>query len=95
MTHAADKGSSNEGSSNKGSSAETRQIRCQIRCKVNGDDSLLPSTGSLADLLAQLGLTGQRVAVECNGHVVPRSLLADTHPKDGDRIEIVRAIGGG
>ena len=87
MTRAAGKGSSNKGSS----AAETHQIRCQ----VNGDDSLLPSTGSLADLLAQLGLTGQRVAVECNGHVVPRSLLADTHPKDGDRIEIVRAIGGG
>lgn len=50
---------------------------------------------SLRDLVQQLELQQQRLAIEVNGEVVPRSQHADTYVNDGDRIEIVRAIGGG
>ncbi len=50
---------------------------------------------SLHDLLTQLNLHQQRVAIEVNGDVIPRSQHRDFFVHDGDRIEIVRAIGGG
>lgn len=42
-----------------------------------------------------LGLTGKRVALECNGEIVPRSALESQPLNDGDKIEIVVAVGGG
>jgi sulfur carrier protein len=53
----------------------------------------LPAT--LADLVHVLGLEGKRIAIEKNGEIVPRSQYADTPVTDGDRLEIVGAVGGG
>jgi sulfur carrier protein len=50
---------------------------------------------SVAALLDVLALAGRRVAVELNGEIVPRSRYADTPLADGDRLEIVGAVGGG
>jgi sulfur carrier protein len=50
---------------------------------------------SLAELLAIAGYAGRRVAIEHNGAIVPRSRHAETRLADGDRVEIVHAIGGG
>jgi sulfur carrier protein len=50
---------------------------------------------TLADLVRTLGLEGKRIAVEKNGQIVPRSRYADTPVTDGDRLEIVGAVGGG
>ena len=55
----------------------------------------LPAPLTVAGLLAELGLTGKRIAVERNGEIVPKSLHADTALADGDRLEIVVAVGGG
>ncbi len=46
-------------------------------------------------LIAQEGLPRDRVAVERNGEIVPRARYADTVLQDGDRVEIVRFVGGG
>jgi sulfur carrier protein len=46
-------------------------------------------------LLETLNLTGKRLAVERNGEIVPRSQFADTLLADGDKLEIVVAVGGG
>ena len=62
---------------------------------LNGETHTLPETAHLGDLLVQLGLSGQRLAIELNGDIVPRSQHDATLLKDGDRVEIVRAIGGG
>lgn len=43
----------------------------------------------------QLGLVPEKVAVERNLEVVPRSTLADVQVEDGDEIEIVHFVGGG
>jgi sulfur carrier protein len=50
---------------------------------------------AVADLLAELGAAGKRVAVERNGEIVPRSLHAGTRLAAGDLIEVVIAVGGG
>lgn len=61
---------------------------------VNGEPQVVPPC-TVADLLAARGLAGKRVAVERNGTIVPRSLHAQTTLADGDRLEIVVAVGGG
>lgn len=50
---------------------------------------------TVADLVRELALEGKRIAVERNGQIVPRSRYADTPLADGDRLEIVGAVGGG
>jgi sulfur carrier protein len=49
----------------------------------------------VADLIDQLSLTGKRLAVEVNEDIVPRSQHAERRLNDGDRVEVVHAIGGG
>lgn len=46
-------------------------------------------------LVLTLGLTGKRLAIERNGEIVPRSTFAQTELNDGDKLEIVGAVGGG
>lgn len=46
-------------------------------------------------LVSILGLTGKRLAIERNGEIVPRSTFADIELNDGDKLEIVGAVGGG
>ncbi len=62
---------------------------------VNGEPKLLPPGASVAELLDALGLTGKRVAVERNGEIVPKSTHASHRLTQGDRLEIVVAVGGG
>lgn len=50
---------------------------------------------NVASLVRELGLEGKRIAVERNGEIVPRSRYADTSLDDGDKVEIVGAVGGG
>lgn len=66
-----------------------------IEVTVNGERHSLPEGLSVEALLEHLGHGGKRVAVECNGDIVPRSLHAEHRIQAQDRIEIVHAIGGG
>ena len=62
---------------------------------VNGEPRRVRAGTSLADLAADLGLAPEKVAVERNLSVVPRSTLAQVLVEDGDEIEIVHFVGGG
>ncbi|MEM7055084.1 MAG: sulfur carrier protein ThiS [Pseudomonadota bacterium] len=62
---------------------------------VNGEPKQLADETTVAGLLLELSLAERRVAVECNGAIVPKSQHAQQVLKNGDRIEIVHAIGGG
>lgn len=62
---------------------------------VNGQDRQVPEGCTIAALLVELRVTGQRLAVERNGEIVPRSRHGDTALQAGDRVEVVQAIGGG
>lgn len=66
-----------------------------MRIQLNGEPYELADGQTIADLLAGLELTGRRVAVELNQDIVPRSLHSDTALREGDRVEVVHAIGGG
>ena len=61
---------------------------------LNGESRNLDADTTLAELIETLKLSG-RLAVERNGEIVPRSAYASTVLEAGDRLEIVRAIGGG
>ena len=50
---------------------------------------------TIAALVVTLNLTGKRMAIEKNGEIVPRSQLSQTKLQDGDKLEIVGAVGGG
>ena len=62
---------------------------------VNGETRALPAEVTVARLIDLLDLGGKRLALEVNGEIVPRSTFGDHHLQDGDRVEIVRAVGGG
>jgi sulfur carrier protein len=66
-----------------------------MHIQLNGEAYEMPDGQTVADLLARLALTGRRVAVELNLDIVPRSQHASTVLAEGDRLEIVHAIGGG
>jgi sulfur carrier protein len=66
-----------------------------IRVTANGRPLDLAAPATVSDLVAALALAGRRFALERNGEIVPRSRHADTALADGDRIEIVHAVGGG
>jgi sulfur carrier protein len=62
---------------------------------VNGSARICGNGATVADLIRELALEGKRIAVERNGEIVPRSRHTDTALAMGDRIEVVRAVGGG
>ena len=66
-----------------------------MKITLNGETREVDGEPSLFDLLAAAGYQGKRVAVEVNRRIVPKSTHADVRLREGDRIEIVHAIGGG
>lgn len=50
---------------------------------------------TVAALVAHLELVGKRLAIERNAEIVPRSQFDTTLLVDGDKLEIVGAVGGG
>jgi len=66
-----------------------------IELQVNGERRRFDAVADVARLVETLGLAGKRVAVEVNGEIVPRSRYGATALADGDRLEIVVAVGGG
>jgi len=61
---------------------------------VNGEPRR-SAAATVADLVCEIGLKPEKVAVELNGAIVPRSTLAEAPLKDGDVLEIVHFVGGG
>ena len=65
-----------------------------ISIMLNGEQRQVRS-GSIAALVALIGLDPKKVAVEHNREIVPRSTLADAALAEGDMLEIVHFVGGG
>lgn len=66
-----------------------------ISITVNGEARQFAQPLTCAGLISALELTGKRVALECNGEIVPRGRHAEHALADGDKVEIVVAVGGG
>ena len=67
-----------------------------MQLTINGKPrSFDAATFTVAELVQHLELTGKRLAIERNGEIVPRSQFDVTPLSDGDKLEIVGAVGGG
>jgi sulfur carrier protein len=66
-----------------------------IAVTINGESRTFISSLTCAELITELQLAGKRVAIERNGEIVPRSQFDTCVLQDGDRLEIVVAVGGG
>ncbi len=63
--------------------------------QINGEKRDFPDALTVAALVEQLGMKGDRVAIELNLDIVPRDRWSATELHDGDRLEIVHFVGGG
>jgi sulfur carrier protein len=66
-----------------------------MRIVLNGAPRDFADGATITVLLEAEALGNRRVAVEVNGAIVPRSRHGETRLADGDRVEIVHALGGG
>ena len=66
-----------------------------INVTINGERREFERPLVITELVQTLGLTGKRIAIERNGEIVPRSEFGQRSVADGDRLEIVVAVGGG
>ena len=66
-----------------------------VSITVNGEHKRVSAGLSIAAMATELGLVPEKVAVERNMEVVPRSTLAQVMVEDGDDFEIVHFVGGG
>jgi sulfur carrier protein len=66
-----------------------------IALTINGVSHRFEDAQNVAHLLECLQLKGKRLALEKNGEIVPRSRFKQEMLYDGDRLEIVIAVGGG
>ena len=66
-----------------------------IRIQVNGEARDWRSGATVADLLQDLEIATERVAVELNLEILDRVMFSQRPLKDGDRVEILSFIGGG
>lgn len=66
-----------------------------ISVSINGEMRHFDMPISVAALLEQMQLGGKRIALERNGEIVPRGQFTQQMLADGDKLEIVVAVGGG
>ncbi len=66
-----------------------------IEIFVNGSTKHYDRPMAISELLERMALAGKKIAVERNGEIVPRGAHGATLLADGDRLEIVAAVGGG
>ena len=71
------------------------KVDVSVEIRVNGESRRVPGGISIAEMLQEIGINPQKVAVERNLEIVPRSKLVEERIADGDAYEIVHFVGGG
>lgn len=66
-----------------------------VTIQVNGEPRWVSGVMTIADLLRQLDIRPDRVAVELNLEIVERQAFESRYLQEGDRLEILSFIGGG
>ena len=66
-----------------------------MKVVVNGQEMDLKASFNVTEILSHIGAQANRVAVERNMEIVPKSAYDLVQIQDGDRLEVVRIIGGG
>ena len=62
--------------------------------KINGEETSAAGM-TLSEYLATTSFNPQRIAVERNGDIVPRSMYGEVVLEEGDSVEVVSFVGGG
>lgn len=62
---------------------------------LNGKKEALPGALNLADILDRFSIPDSRIVAELNGRIIPRKEFGSCTVADGDRLELVRIVGGG
>ena len=70
-------------------------VSSPIKIFINGDLKKFPSEINIVSVLESLNISSKHIAIEINENLVFRSDWQETNLKDGDKVEIVKAIGGG
>ncbi|MDH2916689.1 MAG: sulfur carrier protein ThiS [Gallionella sp.] len=66
-----------------------------ITLTINGASRQFRTNLTVAALIEEMGLAGKRIALERNGEIVPRGTFVTQTLVDGDKLEVVVAVGGG
>ena len=66
-----------------------------MKILVNGEKISLPADSSIEDLIVHLGYQNQRIAIELNESIIPKSNHSSFLLQDLDKVEIINAVGGG
>jgi len=68
----------------------------EMQVRINGKDTEIQESVSIVDYLTSIGFDKQvSIAVAINGEIIPKEEYGEIHLKNGDSMEVVRAIGGG
>ena len=70
-------------------------VSSPIKIFINGDLKKFPRETNIISVLESLDISSKHIAIEINENLVFRSDWQETNLKDGDKVEIVKAIGGG
>ena len=62
---------------------------------LNGEPKEIPANLAVAGLIAELGLTPERLAIEVNRRIIRRADWPSTTLAEGDKVEVVHFVGGG
>lgn len=62
---------------------------------INGEEREFENIATLSDLVSQLGMKPDRVAIELNRELIRRNRWPETKLSNGDKLEIVHFVGGG
>ncbi|MFA6904253.1 MAG: sulfur carrier protein ThiS [Gallionellaceae bacterium] len=66
-----------------------------ISVSINGTVHQFDTAISIAALIEHMQLGNKRIALERNGEIVPRGQFTQQMLADGDKLEVVVAVGGG
>jgi len=66
-----------------------------VEILVNGEKISLPKDSSIEDLIVHLGYQNQRIAIEINESIIPKSIHSSFLLQDLDKVEVINAVGGG
>jgi len=67
----------------------------EIKIYINGKEKIITLNTNILELLKELNLQPDRVAVEINKNVIPRQAFSNYILQAGDKVEVVRFVGGG
>ena len=70
-------------------------MHLQFQIQINGTTHRVQQGTTVSTLIQILALTDRKIAVEVNKEIVPQSQHQQTQLCEGDRVEIIEAIGGG